>query len=188
MTSVNSPARKRMLYIAPAPISSWGAALRRSRHCCAPASTSHWAPTVPPATTVSTCSRKCAWPRCSRKRRAVTRRSCPRTKPCRWRPSTARWRWASTIWWDESGEFKPLHEINPLRLDYIERLAAGFAGKRVVDVGCGGGILSESMAQRGAQVLGIDLSDKALGVAQLHQLESGAQLEYRLVSAEQLAT
>ena len=91
-------------------------------------------------------------------------------------------------WWDESGEFKPLHEINPLRLDYIERLAAGFAGKRVVDVGCGGGILSESMAQRGAQVLGIDLSDKALGVAQLHQLESGAQLEYRLVSAEQLAT
>jgi 2-polyprenyl-6-hydroxyphenyl methylase/3-demethylubiquinone-9 3-methyltransferase len=90
-------------------------------------------------------------------------------------------------WWDEGGEFRPLHEINPLRLDYIDRLAAGLAGKRVLDVGCGGGILSESMAQRGAEVTGIDLSDKALGVAKLHQLESGAKLDYRLISAEALA-
>jgi 2-polyprenyl-6-hydroxyphenyl methylase/3-demethylubiquinone-9 3-methyltransferase len=90
-------------------------------------------------------------------------------------------------WWDEGGEFRPLHEINPLRLDYIDRLAAGLAGKRVLDVGCGGGILSESMAQRGAEVTGIDLSAKALGVAKLHQLESGVKLDYRLVSAEALA-
>jgi len=90
-------------------------------------------------------------------------------------------------WWDTSGEFKPLHELNPLRLDYIDRLACGLTGKRVLDVGCGGGILSESMAQRGATVLGIDLSEKALGVAQLHQLESGVQLDYRLISAEALA-
>jgi len=80
-------------------------------------------------------------------------------------------------WWDEGGEFKPLHEINPLRLGYIEQLAGGLAGKRVVDVGCGGGILSESMAQRGAEVLGIDLSEKALGVARLHQLKSGVGLD-----------
>jgi len=90
-------------------------------------------------------------------------------------------------WWDEGGEFKPLHEINPLRLGYIEQLAGGLAGKRVVDVGCGGGILSESMAQRGAEVLGIDLSEKALGVARLHQLESGVGLDYRLAAAEALA-
>jgi 2-polyprenyl-6-hydroxyphenyl methylase / 3-demethylubiquinone-9 3-methyltransferase len=90
-------------------------------------------------------------------------------------------------WWDLGGEFKPLHDINPLRLDHIERLAGGLAGKRVLDVGCGGGILSESMAQRGAQVTAIDLSEKALGVAQLHRLESAVEVDYRLISAEALA-
>jgi 2-polyprenyl-6-hydroxyphenyl methylase/3-demethylubiquinone-9 3-methyltransferase len=90
-------------------------------------------------------------------------------------------------WWDLGGEFKPLHDINPLRLDHIEHLAGGLAGKRVLDVGCGGGILSESMAQRGAQVTAIDLSEKALGVAQLHRLESGVEVDYRLISAEALA-
>lgn len=90
-------------------------------------------------------------------------------------------------WWDESGEFKPLHDINPLRLGYIERLVGGLAEKRVLDVGCGGGILSESMAQRGAAVTGIDLSERALGVAHLHQLETGVQLDYRLIAAEVLA-
>ena len=89
-------------------------------------------------------------------------------------------------WWDPNSEFKPLHDINPLRLDYIDRLA-GLRGKHVLDVGCGGGILSESMAARGAQVTGIDLGEKALKVAQLHKLESGAAVDYRLVSVEALA-
>jgi 2-polyprenyl-6-hydroxyphenyl methylase/3-demethylubiquinone-9 3-methyltransferase len=90
-------------------------------------------------------------------------------------------------WWDPESEFRPLHEINPLRLDWIERQSGGLAGKRAIDVGCGGGILTEAMAARGARVTGIDLSDKALGVARLHQLESGAQVDYRLVAAEALA-
>lgn len=90
-------------------------------------------------------------------------------------------------WWDPKSEFKPLHDINPLRLDYIDRSVA-LAGKNVLDVGCGGGILSESMAARGAKVTGIDLGEKALAVARLHQLESGAKVEYRLVSAEQMAS
>jgi len=89
-------------------------------------------------------------------------------------------------WWDPNSEFRPLHEINPLRLQWIDRHAA-LAGKRVLDVGCGGGILSEAMAERGAQVIGIDLSDKALKVAQLHLLESGRQVEYRKVPVETLA-
>jgi 2-polyprenyl-6-hydroxyphenyl methylase/3-demethylubiquinone-9 3-methyltransferase len=89
-------------------------------------------------------------------------------------------------WWDPASDFKPLHDINPLRLDYIDR-CAGLSGKIVLDVGCGGGILAESMAQRGAQVTGIDLSDKALKVAQLHVLESGVTLDYRHASAEDLA-
>ncbi len=89
-------------------------------------------------------------------------------------------------WWDPLSEFKPLHDINPLRLDYIDRIA-GLSSKRVLDVGCGGGILSESMAQRGAEVMGIDLGEKALKVAQLHRLESGARVDYRLVAAETLA-
>ncbi len=91
-------------------------------------------------------------------------------------------------WWDpESAMFGPLHRMNPLRLDWIERMAGGLAGKRVVDVGCGGGILTEVDGGAGAQALGIDLGDKALGVARLHKLESGAAVEYRLVSAEALA-
>ena len=89
-------------------------------------------------------------------------------------------------WWDPGAEFKPLHDINPLRLDYIDRIA-GLKGKRVLDVGCGGGILAEAMAAHGARVTGIDLGDKPLKVAQLHLLESGQQVEYRLVAAETLA-
>jgi len=89
-------------------------------------------------------------------------------------------------WWDPNSEFKPLHDINPLRLDYIDRLA-GLNGKTVVDVGCGGGILSESMAARGASVTGIDLGDKPLKVAKLHLLESGLSVDYRKVAVEDLA-
>jgi 2-polyprenyl-6-hydroxyphenyl methylase/3-demethylubiquinone-9 3-methyltransferase len=89
-------------------------------------------------------------------------------------------------WWDPEGEFRPLHEINPLRLDWIAQHAA-LEGSRVLDVGCGGGILAEAMARRGAQVTGIDLSDKALRVAQLHLLESRLAIEYLSVGAEQLA-
>jgi len=90
-------------------------------------------------------------------------------------------------WWDPNSEFKPLHEINPLRLDWLTTLAGGIAGKRIVDIGCGGGILAESMAAQGALVTGVDLSEKALKVAKLHQLETGVQLEYRLIAAEALA-
>jgi len=90
-------------------------------------------------------------------------------------------------WWDPTSDFKPLHDINPLRLSYIARLCGGLAGKAVLDVGCGGGILTEAMAHDGAKVTGIDLSDKALGVARLHQIESGASVDYRLMSAEALA-
>ena len=89
-------------------------------------------------------------------------------------------------WWDPTSEFKPLHEINPLRLDWIDRCAS-LAGKRVLDVGCGGGILSESMAAAGAQVSGIDLSEKALGVARLHLFESGQKVDYQHTSAEAYA-
>jgi 2-polyprenyl-6-hydroxyphenyl methylase/3-demethylubiquinone-9 3-methyltransferase len=89
-------------------------------------------------------------------------------------------------WWDPGSEFKPLHDINPLRLDYIDRIA-GLGGKRVLDVGCGGGILTEAMAGRGAAVTGIDLAEKPLKVAQLHLIESGLRVDYRLVAAEELA-
>ena len=90
-------------------------------------------------------------------------------------------------WWDPESEFRPLHQINPLRLDWIDQ-QAHIAGKRVVDVGCGGGILAESMARRGANVLGIDLADRPLKVAQLHAMESGvANLDYRSIAAEDLA-
>jgi 2-polyprenyl-6-hydroxyphenyl methylase/3-demethylubiquinone-9 3-methyltransferase len=90
-------------------------------------------------------------------------------------------------WWDPESEFRPLHQINPLRLDWIDGLAA-LRGKRVVDVGCGGGILAESMAQRGGDVLGIDLATKPLRVAQLHAIESGARgIAYREVAVEALA-
>jgi 2-polyprenyl-6-hydroxyphenyl methylase/3-demethylubiquinone-9 3-methyltransferase len=91
-------------------------------------------------------------------------------------------------WWDPDSEFRPLHQINPLRLQWIDQLAGGLAGKRIVDIGCGGGILSDSMARKGADVLGIDLAAKPLKVAQLHALEAGTpNVQYREVSAEALA-
>ena len=89
-------------------------------------------------------------------------------------------------WWDPDSEFKPLHEINPLRLEYINRRSS-LKDKKVVDVGCGGGILAESMALKGANVLGIDMGKAPLSVAQLHKLESGAELEYQQITAEELA-
>jgi len=90
-------------------------------------------------------------------------------------------------WWDPTSEFRPLHEINPLRLGHIVRLVGGLEGKRIVDVGCGGGILAEAMAAGGATVTGIDLAEKPLKVAMLHALETGSRVEYRLVAAEALA-
>ena len=89
-------------------------------------------------------------------------------------------------WWDPTSEFRPLHEINPLRLEWINSIAP-LAGKNVLDIGCGGGILAESMARKGANVTGIDLSEKALKVADLHSLESGVQVRYELISAEAMA-
>lgn len=90
-------------------------------------------------------------------------------------------------WWDTQSDFRPLHEINPLRLDWIDALAA-IDGKRILDVGCGGGILADSMARRGADVLGIDLATKALKVAQLHAIEAATpRVEYREVAVESLA-
>ena len=89
-------------------------------------------------------------------------------------------------WWDPTSEFRPLHEINPLRLEWINAKVP-LAGKRVIDIGCGGGILAESMARKGADVTGIDLSDKALKVADLHSLESGAKVRYKLIAAEAMA-
>ena len=90
-------------------------------------------------------------------------------------------------WWDPSSEFKPLHEINPLRLDYIDKHAGGLTNKNVVDVGCGGGILSESIAARQATVTGIDMGEAPLNVARLHLLESGLKVDYRKITAESLA-
>ena len=89
-------------------------------------------------------------------------------------------------WWDPDSEFKPLHQINPLRLDYIDRRAQ-LKDKQVLDVGCGGGILSESMAQRGAHVMGIDMGEAPLAVARLHQMESGVEVDYQQSTAEALA-
>ena len=90
-------------------------------------------------------------------------------------------------WWDPNSEFKPLHDINPLRLDFIDQ-RTGLTAKEVIDVGCGGGILSESMAQRGAQVTGIDMGEAPLSVARLHQLESGVEVNYQRITAEEMAT
>ena len=89
-------------------------------------------------------------------------------------------------WWDPTSEFRPLHEINPLRLEWINAKVP-LAGKRVIDIGCGGGILAESMARKGASVTGIDLSEKALKVADLHSLESGVNVRYKLIAAETMA-
>lgn len=89
-------------------------------------------------------------------------------------------------WWDRNSEFKPLHDINPLRANYIDEHSP-VAGQRLIDVGCGGGILAEAMAQRGAQVTGIDMGEAPLSVARLHLLESGAEVDYRRATAEQLA-
>jgi len=89
-------------------------------------------------------------------------------------------------WWDPNSEFKPLHDINPLRLDYIDRLAP-LASRHVIDIGCGGGLLTEGMATRGAQVIGIDMGNAPLSVARLHQHESGLDIDYQQATAEQMA-
>jgi len=89
-------------------------------------------------------------------------------------------------WWDSLGEFKTLHDINPLRIDFITRYAA-IAGKRIVDVGCGGGILTEALARQGADALGIDLSEELVDIADLHSLETGVNVSYQKISAEALA-
>lgn len=90
-------------------------------------------------------------------------------------------------WWDRNSEFKPLHDINPLRVGFIDKIAS-LSGKRVLDVGCGGGILSESMAQRGAEVTGIDMGAAPLKVAKLHGLESGVNVTYKQITVEELAS
>ena len=93
----------------------------------------------------------------------------------------------ATRWWDPESEFKPLHAINPLRQEWIEGLSGGLRDKQVLDVGCGGGILSEGMARQGAHVTGIDLAEKSLQIARLHGLESGVPVNYQVVSVEDLA-
>jgi 2-polyprenyl-6-hydroxyphenyl methylase / 3-demethylubiquinone-9 3-methyltransferase len=90
-------------------------------------------------------------------------------------------------WWDRESEFKPLHDINPLRVDYIERQVKGLAGKQVVDIGCGGGILTEALAQRGAVMTGIDMAEQSLKVARLHLHESDLEIDYQLSTAEAFA-
>lgn len=90
-------------------------------------------------------------------------------------------------WWDPNSEFRPLHEINPLRVGFIAG-KTNLAGKRIVDIGCGGGILSEALARQGAEVTGIDMANASLAVARLHQLESGLQIRYEQISAEALAS
>ena len=95
----------------------------------------------------------------------------------------ARFQAAASRWWDPEGEMRPLHDLNPVRLEYVER-AGPLAGRSVVDVGCGGGLLAEAMAGRGARVVGIDLADDLLRVAELHALEAGISVEYRHESAE----
>src|SRR5690554_3566733 len=99
------------------------------------------------------------------------------------RAEVAKFEALASRWWDRESEFKPLHEINPLRTNWIDDKAS-LAGKEVLDVGCGGGILSEAMAQRGANVTGIDMGEAPLAVARLHQLESGVQVDYQQRSEE----
>lgn len=93
----------------------------------------------------------------------------------------------STRWWDKEGEFKPLHDLNPSRLAYIKQGANGLAGKNILDVGCGGGILSESMAHEGANVTGIDMGDANLTIAKMHLYESGEKVTYQKIMAEEMA-
>lgn len=94
----------------------------------------------------------------------------------------------ATQWWDPKGDFKPLHMLNPMRLEYIEKGVDGLFAKRVVDVGCGGGILAESMAKKGAQVIGIDMANASLQIARLHALETASTLDYKKTTAEAFAT
>ncbi len=102
------------------------------------------------------------------------------------RAEVAKFEALASRWWDRNSEFKPLHEINPLRTNWIDQ-KVGLAGKTVLDVGCGGGILAEAMALRGATVTGIDMGEAPLAVARLHQLESGVEVDYQQCTAEQLA-
>ena len=102
------------------------------------------------------------------------------------RAEVAKFEALASRWWDRESEFKPLHDINPLRTNYIDRHAS-LAGKKVLDVGCGGGILSEAMAQRGAYVTGIDMGEAPLNIAKLHALESGISVKYQQIPVEQLA-
>lgn len=102
------------------------------------------------------------------------------------RAEVAKFEALASRWWDRESEFKPLHDINPLRTNYIDRHAS-LAGKKVLDVGCGGGILSEAMAQRGADVTGIDMGEAPLNIAKLHALESGVRVKYQQIPVEQLA-
>ena len=102
------------------------------------------------------------------------------------RAEIAKFEALASRWWDRNSEFKPLHQINPLRTNWIDE-RVGLAGKTVLDVGCGGGILAEAMALRGASVTGIDMGEAPLAVARLHQLESGVEVDYRQTTAEQLA-
>lgn len=90
-------------------------------------------------------------------------------------------------WWDKTSEFKPLHDINPLRVDFINGHAKGVAGKKVLDIGCGGGILTDALSAMGAEVTGIDMGEAPLNVAKLHQLESGQSVTYKQITAEELA-
>jgi 2-polyprenyl-6-hydroxyphenyl methylase / 3-demethylubiquinone-9 3-methyltransferase len=90
-------------------------------------------------------------------------------------------------WWDPNGKFRPLHDINPLRLGLIDKTVGGLKGKRAIDIGCGGGLVSEGMAKMGARVVGVDMAGKALSVAKLHALESGVDVDYREATAEDMA-
>ncbi len=101
---------------------------------------------------------------------------------------TAKFAAMAARWWDPEGEFRPLHALNPVRLEYVRERLGGLAGKRILDVGCGGGLLSEALAAEGAEVVGIDATPEVLEVARLHLKESGLTVDYRLATAEELAT